>query len=294
MQSPSDEPDDKSWLRVPLTDPVAVAERYDEWASSYDEELNAWGYEAPVQAARLLTAQLRAHDVQDGVQDGAQDHGRGGAQDGARDHGRGGAQDDVQLRAQPKVDGQGEATGQAQGKAQSGHVDANDANGADGADGATVEGAVLDIGCGTGLTGLALHTLGVHIIDGLDLSEASLAAAQSRGIYRSLRRHNFNESALPFADNSYRAAECVGVMSYARDPRALIVDACRVVQPGGCVVFSQRNDLWDQHNLAEVLNDLCAEGILTKATWSEPQPYMPGNADFADQILVLYATLTVA
>jgi SAM-dependent methyltransferase len=280
MQSPSDEPDDKSWLRVPLTDPVAVAERYDEWASSYDEELNAWGYEAPVQAARLLTAQLRAHDVQDGVQDGAQDHGRGGAQDGARD--------DVQLRAQPKVDGHGQTAGQAQGKAQSGHVDAN------GADGATIEGAVLDIGCGTGLTGLALRTLGVHIIDGLDLSEASLAAAQSRGIYRSLQRHNFNESALPFADNSYRAAECVGVMSYAHDPRALIVDACRVVQPGGCVVFSQRNDLWDQHNLAEVLNDLCAEGILTKATWSEPQPYMPGNADFADQILVLYASLTVA
>jgi SAM-dependent methyltransferase len=287
MQSPSDEPDDKSWLRVPLTDPVAVAERYDEWASSYDEELNAWGYEAPVQAALLLTAQLRAQNVQDGVQDGAQDHGRGGAQDGARDD----VQLRAQLRAQPKVDGQGEATGQAQGKAQSGHADDN---GADGADGATIEGAVLDIGCGTGLTGLALHALGVHTIDGLDLSEASLAAAQSRGIYRSLQRHNFNESALPFADNSYRAAECIGVMSYAHDPRALIVDACRVVQPGGCVVFSQRNDLWDQHNLAEVLNDLCTEGILIKATWSEPQPYMPGNADFADQILVLYATLTVA
>jgi 2-polyprenyl-3-methyl-5-hydroxy-6-metoxy-1,4-benzoquinol methylase len=237
-----------------------------------------------VQAARLLTAQLRAQDVHDGVQDVAQDRGRDGVQDGAQDRG----QDGAQLRAQPKVDVQGQATGQAQGKAHDGQVDAN------GADGAVIEGAVLDIGCGTGLTGLALHALGVHTIDGLDLSEASLTAAQSRGIYRSLQRHNFNESALPFADNSYRAAECIGVLSYAHDPRALIVDACRVVQPGGCVVFSQRNDLWDQHNLAEVLNDLCTEGILTKATWSEPQPYMPGNADFADQILVLYATLTVA
>jgi hypothetical protein len=60
------------------------------------------------------------------------------------------------------------------------------------------------------------------------------------------------------------------------------------------VAVAESNDLWDQHNLAEVLNDLCTEGILIKATWSEPQPYMPGNADFADQILVLYATLTVA
>lgn len=60
MNSQTDDHDDKSWLRVPLTDPVAVANRYDEWAPSYDDELHAWGYEAPVQAARLLVAQLRA------------------------------------------------------------------------------------------------------------------------------------------------------------------------------------------------------------------------------------------
>ncbi len=134
----------------------------------------------------------------------------------------------------------------------------------------------------------------MSVLDGVDLSEVSLAAARSRGIYRNLQRHNFNESPLPFADNSYIAAECVGVLSYAHDPRSLIVDACRVVQPGGTFVFSQRSDLWAEHNLAEVLDDLRAEGILAEATWSEPQPYMPGNADFADQILVLYATLTIA
>ena len=260
MQSPSDEPDDKSWLRVPLTDPVAVAERYDDWASSYDEELHAWGYEAPVQAARLLVAQLRArhHDAHDA-----------GGQAGA-----GGS-----AVATSGVDG----------------VDGLEvALGGRGGDGGVIDGAVLDIGCGTGLTGLALRTLGVDVIDGVDLSEVSLAAAQSRNIYRSLQRHNFNEASLPFRDNSYSAAECVGVLSYAHDPRSLIVDACRVVRPGGTFVFSQRSDLWAKHNLAGVLDDLRAEGILVEATWSEPQPYMPGNADFADQILVLYATLTVA
>jgi SAM-dependent methyltransferase len=217
--------DDKSWLRVPLTDPVAVAERYDEWAATYDDELRGWGYDAPTQAAQLLVG-IPAHQ---------------------------------QSPA-----------------------------------GSVLDGAVLDIGCGTGLTGVALHTLGVSVIDGLDLSEASLAVAEARGVYRTLQRHDFNESPLPFADGSYTAAQCVGVMSYAHDPRSLILDACRVVRPGGTVVFTQRSDLWAEHNVAGILNDLRADGTLAEVTWSEPQPYMPGNADFTDQILVFYATLTVA
>ncbi len=247
MNSPSASQDkdneDKSWLRVPLTDPGEVAERYDEWAASYDDELNAWGYDAPVQAARLMVERLRSQSTPNQVADHAN------------------------------------------------HADS--ACGADSADVGIIEGAVLDIGCGTGLTGLALHTLGVRVLDGVDLSEVSLAAARSRNIYRTLQRHNFNESPLPFADNSYRAAECVGVLSYAHDPRALLVEACRVVQPGGTVVFSQRSDLWVEHHLPEMLEGMRAEGIIVEATWSEPQPYMPGNADFTDQILVFYTTLTV-
>jgi SAM-dependent methyltransferase len=271
MSSPSDDHDDKSWLRVPLTDPVAVAERYDEWAASYDDELHAWGYEAPVQAARLIVAQLRGQ---------LDAHGQAGGDVAS------GPEGSDTRRVDAVIEGVG---GIVEGV---GSVAAR--SGRSGVDDGVISGPVLDIGCGTGLTGLALHALGARVIDGVDLSEVSLAAAQSRGIYRNLQRHNFNESSLPFADDSYIAAECVGVLSYAHDPRSLIVDACRVVQSGGTVVFSQRSDLWAEHNLAGVLDDLCTEGIILTATWSEPQPYMPGNADFADQILVLYVTLTVA
>ncbi len=381
MISPSDESDDKSWLRVPLTDPVAVAERYDEWAPTYDEELHAWGYEAPVRAARLLVAQLRSQrgaqrrghghagpvgDVVEREADGGDpsdcgpsdgggvgDGGHLGCGDGGVIDGVGGGGDlgcgdgghlsggvdggvdggvmngvggvdagtgDVGYVGHlgcgdgGVIDGVG-GVGDGGDLGDGGGGDLGDGGGGDlgcgdggvmdgvggvevrglaGVDGGAINDAVLDIGCGTGLTGLALRALGVGVIDGVDLSEVSLAAAQSRGIYRSLQRHNFNESSLPFADNSYRAAECVGVLSYAHDPRVLIVDACRVVQPGGCVVFSQRSDLWAEHNLEGILNAMCTDGILTAATWSEPQSYMPGNADFADQILVLYVTLTVA
>ena len=36
------------------TDPATVARYYDDWASSYDEELSAWDYRSPDEAARLL------------------------------------------------------------------------------------------------------------------------------------------------------------------------------------------------------------------------------------------------
>ncbi len=261
MNLPSQDNDDKSWLRVPLTDPGEVAQRYDEWAASYDDELNAWGYDAPVQAARLMVGRLRSQSATPSEVTQLAD---GDAIEGP--------QSGLPV-------GKGPADG-TRSEAEMGPVGA-------------VRGAILDIGCGTGLTGLALHSLGLTILDGVDLSEVSLAAAGSRNIYRNLQRHNFNDSRLPFADNSYRGAECIGVLSYAHDPRALLVDACRVVQPGGTVVFSQRSDLWAEHRLPEVLEGMRAEGTIVEATWSQPQPYMPGNADFADQILVIYATLTV-
>jgi ubiquinone/menaquinone biosynthesis C-methylase UbiE len=211
--------DDKSWLRVPLTDPADVAKRYDEWSSTYDSELHAWGYDAPAVAARIVAQTW---------------------------------------------------TG-------------------------TEERSVLDVGCGTGLTGVMLqrHNVRVHI-DGLDLSASSLEVARTRGVYRSLQQHDFNENRLPFENNSFDAAECIGVMSYAHNPRRLIADMVRVVRSGGTVVFTQRSDLWISLSFSEMLEAMQAEHSIRTFTSSEPLPYMPGNADFADQILVHYATLTVA
>jgi ubiquinone/menaquinone biosynthesis C-methylase UbiE len=229
----NDQNNDKSWLRVPLTDPADVAKRYDEWSNTYDNELHAWGYDAPAVAARILVKTW---------------------------------------------------TG-------------------------TEEKSVLDVGCGTGLTGLMLQNIVTSLsntgptpiqqnvrvhIDGLDLSTSSLNIARSRGVYRSLQQHDFNEKRLPFQDNSFDAAECIGVMSYAHDPRSLLDDIVRVVRPGGIVVFTQRSDLWVSLNVKEVLESMQSEHLLSAFTVSEPLPYMPGNADFANQILVHYVTLTIA
>ncbi len=138
MNSQADDYDDKSWLRVPLTDPVAVAERYDEWAPSYDDELRAWGYEAPVQAARLLVAQLRGRP-----------HVRGQVALGQE-----GSEGDVAIGVGvvnvadiADIADIAPVTGAAGGDGVDGVTGADDVL----TDGAVFDGAVLDIGCGRGL-----------------------------------------------------------------------------------------------------------------------------------------------
>ena len=44
---------------------------------------------------------------------------------------------------------------------------------------------VLDAGCGTGLTGVALANSGYKIIDGVDLSDEMITQAAKTGVYRS-------------------------------------------------------------------------------------------------------------
>lgn len=46
--------------------------------------------------------------------------------------------------------------------------------------------SIMDVGCGTGLVGVELRSLGYTAIDGLDVSSKMLAEAKKLGIYRKL------------------------------------------------------------------------------------------------------------
>lgn len=54
------------WLLKGTTDPGEVADRYDEWAESYDDDLVSWSYQAPgVVAESVVTRQPDARSVLD-------------------------------------------------------------------------------------------------------------------------------------------------------------------------------------------------------------------------------------
>jgi len=94
---------------------------------------------------------------------------------------------------------------------------------------------LLDIGCGTG--GL-LERLAPRIEEGLgvDASRDMLALARARLAERGLAHVAVRQAdmyRLPLADASFDAVTMQMVLHYAEDPAAALVEAARVLKPGG-------------------------------------------------------------
>lgn len=97
---------------------------------------------------------------------------------------------------------------------------------------------VLDVGTGTGHTGLAFAAAGAKFV-GLDLTRAMLAEA--RGL-AAARGAEFEPTlgaaeALPFADGAFDAVVCRYCAHHFMDIRASIHEMTRVVRAGGVVLL---------------------------------------------------------
>jgi len=153
--------------------------------------------------------------------------------------------------------------------------------------------AVLDVGCGTGLFARALADVVACRVTGLDISEASLKLAQEQGGYDRVQQHDLQKTPLPLADDAFDAAACIGVLTYIEDAPALLAELCRVVRPGGHILFTQRDDRWAEQNFDGLIADLDARGLWTPVAVSDAKPYLPGHDDFADDICVIYVLCRV-
>ena len=97
------------------------------------------------------------------------------------------------------------------------------------------EAAILDIGCGTGMSGEALKSAGYETLDGTDFSAEMLAVARGKDLYRNLTQGDLD--ALP-GDIAYGAAVAAGVFSPGHAPASLIDDVLERLEPDGVFVFS--------------------------------------------------------
>jgi predicted TPR repeat methyltransferase len=156
-----------------------------------------------------------------------------------------------------------------------------------------LEGKILDAGCGTGLSGKALQTSGIQQIIGIDVSEASLKRAKQTGAYERLLRIDLCQLPLPFTTDAFVGLSCVGVLAYLHQTEAIMREFCRVVRPGGIIVFTQREDVFNDRHYAEVIASLEQEEVWKTIVISEPELYLPGNEEFGDKIRVMNCVLRV-
>lgn len=153
--------------------------------------------------------------------------------------------------------------------------------------------SVLDVGCGTGMVGRALRGRGFEgKIHGLDISQTSLEIARRSGAYDSLEPADLQQP-LPVEDDSFDAVVCVGVMTYLPDVEAVWREFARVARPGGLVVTTQREDLWEPRECPAVIDRLRAEGVWTPLEVTGPAPYLPDGYGGTPEVRCYYLTAQV-
>lgn len=100
---------------------------------------------------------------------------------------------------------------------------------------------VLDVGCGIGDATLliARHLAPGGTAVGLDAHDGLLEEARARTAAPRAAEVRFvsgDAAAMPFADDSFDAAQVERVLQHVEDPGAVLAEMCRVVRPGGVVL----------------------------------------------------------
>lgn len=108
---------------------------------------------------------------------------------------------------------------------------------------------ILDFGCGTGLSGLALKLAGFSTIDGVDLSAEMLARAKGKDVYRNLAQIEADEP-LAHKPGDYAVIAAIGVIGAGAAPISVFHTLMKGLASGGKLVFS-----FNDHALASGENE---------------------------------------
>lgn len=133
---------------------------------------------------------------------------------------------------------------------------------------------ILDFGCGTGLSGLALTLSGFQVIDGMDLSQDMLEQARAKGLYRSLTQVSA-DSPPPIAPGKYKILTALGVIGAGAAPLALFDTLAHTLTPGDLFAFSFNDHTLDDPAYEARVNDYVDCGTMRLA-FRDHGPHLPG------------------
>lgn len=151
-----------------------------------------------------------------------------------------------------------------------------------------LEQPILDAGCGTGLAGQSLQEKGYRQLTGIDISPDMLERAKQIGCYHKMHLQDLSDTPYPFVDNQFAAITCIGVFSLIIEPRPILQEFWRVLQPGGYLVFTQQAVLFEKHGYADVLQDFEQHGHFKRISMSEPVVYLPQREGYEERTVIYF------
>jgi|TARA_B100000959_G_C14701960_1_gene509169 predicted TPR repeat methyltransferase len=134
---------------------------------------------------------------------------------------------------------------------------------------------ILDIGCGTGLSGVALKNLGFRNIEGCDFSSLMIEKAKDTNVYQGLFEADINKK-LEIETETYDAAVAVGVLSFAHVRTDALREMLRIIKTGGLLVIGLNEKYWSHDKVGEKLEKLSQEQVLEVLS-QEYGDHLPGT-----------------
>jgi ubiquinone/menaquinone biosynthesis C-methylase UbiE len=142
----------------------------------------------------------------------------------------------------------------------------------------SISGAVLDVGCGTGIVGVGLREGGIEIVDGVDISPPMLAEAgkkKTKGgdpVYRDLIAADLTKS-LDIPDNQYAGLVSAGTFTHGHLGPDSLDELWRVAASGARCAIGVRTTHYEVMDFDGKLAVDVAGGIITKPNLVEVNMY---------------------
>lgn len=141
--------------------------------------------------------------------------------------------------------------------------------------GANVEKPVLDFGCGTGLSGVALKSAGFDVIDGTDISPEMLEKAEARQCYRQVWKGEPGGMG-HVKRGDYPIVVAAGVVSLGAAPPQTLDMLIDVIGAGGFLAFSFNEATMSDREYTDRL-DIAVLAPDIELAFEEEGPHLPGK-----------------
>lgn len=154
---------------------------------------------------------------------------------------------------------------------------------------------VIDIGCGTGLTGMYLSRLRPHLkIDGLDISAEMLSEAQRKkradgsAVYTNLNECDLTQPVVNKFE-PYDALICSGTFTHGHLGPDSLGNVLNLVRPAGWIVIGVNNEHFVGKEFQAELDALSHAKRITTPEIIRIDVYEKGSPHYGDQARVIVA-----